>query len=40
MRNQIVPMLVKARTLGLKPDGISFHVGSQCTNIENYLRGL
>ena len=38
--DQIVPMLLKARTLGLKPEGISFHVGSQCTNIENYLRAF
>jgi len=34
---QVVPLLLKARTLGLKADGISFHVGSQCTNYENYL---
>ncbi len=38
--DQIVPMLLKAKSLGLKPDGISFHVGSQCTNIENYLRAF
>ena len=37
---QVVPMLLKARSLGLKADGISFHVGSQCTNIENYLRAF
>jgi ornithine decarboxylase len=37
-QDQIVPMLVKARSLGLKPEGISFHVGSQCTNIDNYMR--
>lgn len=39
-QNQIVPMLVKAKALGLKPEGISFHVGSQCTNIENYIRAF
>lgn len=39
-QDQIVPMLVKAKQLGLKPEGISFHVGSQCTNIENYLRAF
>jgi len=39
-QEQIVPMLAKARTLGLKPQGISFHVGSQCTNIENYERAF
>lgn len=39
-QDQIVPMLLKARSLGLKPDGVSFHVGSQCTNIENYLRAF
>ncbi len=39
-QDQIVPMLVKAKALGLKPEGISFHVGSQCTNIENYYRAF
>lgn len=39
-QDQIVPMLLKARALGLRPDGLSFHVGSQCTNIENYLRAF
>lgn len=38
--DQVTPMLLKARSLGLKPEGISFHVGSQCTNIENYLRAF
>jgi ornithine decarboxylase len=36
----IVPMLLKARSLGLKPEGISFHVGSQCTNYDNYHRAF
>jgi len=39
-QDQIVPMLAKAKSLGLKPEGISFHVGSQCTNIENYMRAF
>ncbi|MBI5725883.1 MAG: type III PLP-dependent enzyme [Planctomycetes bacterium] len=39
-QDQIVPMLRKAKTLGLRPEGVSFHVGSQCTNIENYLRAF
>jgi ornithine decarboxylase len=39
-QDQIVPMLAKAQALGLKPEGISFHVGSQCTNIENYDRAF
>ena len=38
--DQIVPMLLKARSLGLKAEGVSFHVGSQCTNIENYIRAF
>ena len=33
-------MLRKARTLGLVPTGISFHVGSQSKNVENYLQAL
>ena len=39
-QDQIVPMLVKCRWLGLKPEGVSFHVGSQCTNIDNYIRAF
>ena len=38
--DQIVPMLLKARSLGLRAEGVSFHVGSQCTNIDNYLRAF
>ena len=38
--DQIVPMLLKARLLGLKPEGISFHVGSQCTSMGNYSRAF
>lgn len=33
-------LLRKARALGLKPMGVSFHVGSQSTNVENYLQAL
>lgn len=33
-------LLRKAKTLGLVPKGISFHVGSQCKNVENYLQAL
>src|SRR5208283_4160694 len=39
-QDQIVPMLLKARGMGLRPEGISFHVGSQCTNIESYQRAF
>jgi len=33
-------MLKKAKALGLIPMGISFHVGSQTNNVENYLQAL
>jgi len=33
-------LLRKAKALGLVPAGISFHVGSQSTNVENYLQAL
>lgn len=33
-------LLRKARALGLVPVGVSFHVGSQATNVENYLQAL
>jgi len=32
--------LRKAKALGLVPAGVSFHVGSQSTNVENYLQAL
>ncbi len=38
--DMVLPMIRKAKSLGLKPTGISFHVGSQSTNIENYLQAL
>ena len=38
--DQIVPMLLKARSLGLRPEGVSFHVGSQCTNYQNYHQAM
>lgn len=37
---QAVFLLRKAKTLGLIPAGISFHVGSQAKNVENYLQAL
>jgi len=37
---QSISLLKKARSMGLKPMGLSFHVGSQCTNVENYLQAL
>jgi len=33
-------LLRKAKTLGLVPMGVSFHVGSQAKNVENYLQAL
>ncbi len=33
-------LLIKAHKLGLKPVGVSFHVGSQCTRVENYIQAL
>lgn len=33
-------LLRKAKAMGLVPMGISFHVGSQATNVENYLQAL
>jgi ornithine decarboxylase len=34
---QVVPLLRKARALGLKAEGVSFHVGSQCGDYGNFL---
>lgn len=33
-------LLRKAKALGLVPVGVSFHVGSQATNVENYLQAI
>jgi ornithine decarboxylase len=33
-------LIKKAFDLGLKVEGLSFHVGSQCTNFENYIASL
>jgi len=38
--DQAVFFLQKAKALGLKPVGISFHVGSQCRMSESYLDAL
>lgn len=35
-----VPLLLKARRLGLQPVGVCFHVGSQCTHGSNYLEAF
>ena len=37
---QAVFLLRKARSLGLIPEGVCFHVGSQCTNVQNYTQAL
>src|SRR3989338_5431232 len=37
---QAVFLLRKAKALGLQPEGVSFHVGSQCTQIQNYVQAL
>ena len=35
-----IPLLIKAHRLGLKPVGVCFHVGSQCTRVQNYVDAL
>ena len=35
-----IPLLIKAHQLGLKSVGVSFHVGSQCTHVENYIEAF
>lgn len=37
---QAIFLLKKAKSLGLQPVGVAFHVGSQCINVENYLQAL
>lgn len=38
--DQAIFLLKKAKSLGLKPAGVAFHVGSQCINVDNYLKAL
>jgi ornithine decarboxylase len=33
-------LMIKAHQLGLRPYGVSFHVGSQCLRAENYIDSL
>lgn len=35
-----IALLIKAIHLGLKPVGVSFHVGSQCIEVSNFLEAL
>jgi len=37
---EAVDLIVEAFTMGLIVEGLSFHVGSQCTNFENYVQAL
>ena len=37
---EAVDLILEADKLGLTVEGISFHVGSQTTNFENYVQGL
>jgi ornithine decarboxylase len=37
---QAVPLLLKAKALGLAALGVSFHVGSQCADYANYLQAF
>src|SRR5437016_11255326 len=37
---EAVDLIVEAFDLGLVVEGISFHVGSQCTNFQNFVQAL
>ena len=37
---EAVGLVVEAHAAGLVVEGLSFHVGSQCTNFENYVQAL
>lgn len=37
---EAVDLILLAEKAGLTVEGISFHVGSQCTNFENYIQAL
>ena len=37
---EAVDLIMEAFTMGLVVEGLSFHVGSQCVNFENYIQAL
>jgi ornithine decarboxylase len=37
---EAIPLLLAARDQGLKPRGVSFHVGSQCLDAKRYVEAL
>lgn len=37
---EAVDLILEAFKIGLVVEGLSFHVGSQCTNFENYIQAL
>ena len=37
---EAVDLIAEAVSLGLVVEGLSFHVGSQCTNFDNYIQAL
>ncbi len=37
---EAVDLIVEAFRIGLVVEGVSFHVGSQCTNFENFIQAL
>src|SRR5712692_10450004 len=37
---EAVDLIVEAFRIGLVVEGVSFHVGSQCTNFENFVQAL
>jgi len=37
---EAVDLIIQAFSMGLVVEGLSFHVGSQCTNFENYIQAL
>ncbi len=37
---EAVALIIKAQRAGLTVEGLAFHVGSQCTNFQNYMQAL
>jgi ornithine decarboxylase len=37
---EAVDLILEAFRIGLKVEGLSFHVGSQCTNFDNFVQAL
>jgi len=39
-RDEAVALLIRSHELGMPPEGVHFHVGTQCKHVESYRNGI